>query len=174
LLDSDMGIWHLKITPKTGGDPLLNAEYCRADVSALNLLRQRLVVRRVEADGVDINITRDKNGDIPVLQNFIQSAPATAATTQKTAGKSRDESLSLDPPLKIDALRLSRVHTHLRDDSVNPPIDATLDTTIRLSDLGSDIRPTKFSMDLESAPFLDAMRIEGEGKARGQSLEATL
>ncbi len=172
LIDSDMGVWHLKITPKSGGDPLLDAEYCRADVSALNLLRGRLVVRRVEADGVDINVGRNEKGEFPALQSFLQSPHTAAATTQKTAATSNNQSLSLDSPLKIDALRLNHVRTRLRDRSVKPPTDATLETTIRLSDLGSDIRPTKFLMDLASNPFLDAMRIEGEGTSHGQSLQA--
>src|SRR5687768_17865748 len=50
MLGGDVGLWHLRVAPKDGGEPLLTAEYVRADVSALNLLRGRLVVRRVEAD----------------------------------------------------------------------------------------------------------------------------
>ncbi len=105
LIDSDMGIWHLKITPKSGGDPLLSAEYCRADVSALNLLRGRLVIRRVEADGVEINVGRNEKGEFPALQSFLQSPHTAAATTQKTVAPSQEESLSLDSPLKIGNLR---------------------------------------------------------------------
>ena len=45
-LGGDVGLSHLTLTPNTGGEPVLDMEYCRADVSALNLLRGRLVVRR--------------------------------------------------------------------------------------------------------------------------------
>src|SRR6476620_1626475 len=59
LLSSDVGIWHLSLTPKDGGPRIAHAEYCRADVSPLRLLRGELLVHRVEADEFDFNVERE-------------------------------------------------------------------------------------------------------------------
>src|SRR5436309_214582 len=56
LLSSDVGIWHLSLKPKDGGPAIAQGEYCRADVSPLNLLRGRLLVHRVEADEFELNV----------------------------------------------------------------------------------------------------------------------
>ena len=50
MLGGDVGLTHFTLTRKSGGEPILDMEYCRADVSALNLLRGKLVMRWVEAD----------------------------------------------------------------------------------------------------------------------------
>src|SRR5690348_11731093 len=42
LISGNVGVWHLVLTPKSGGAPLLAADYLRGDVSAINLLRGKL------------------------------------------------------------------------------------------------------------------------------------
>jgi hypothetical protein len=165
LLDGDVGLSHLKITPKAGGESIIDLEYCRGDVSALNLLRGKLVVRRAEVDGVDMHVEREPDGTIPLLKRFV--APEIKRTEARE--------LTIDPPLRIDALRLNRVRAKWRDKSVQPAIETVADLTMRLSDLGSPTRATKFLLDITSPPLLDSVRIEGEGNAGvGQPLDAKL
>jgi hypothetical protein len=176
LLAGDVGIWNFTLAPLAGGEPVLSTEYARADISALNLLRGRLVVRRVEADGVNVLIDRDANGEIPLLKQFISSTAtnSTPPPPQPSSDRTLPTAIALDPPLRIDALRVSRARAHLRDRSVTPAVDTTLELTARLSDLGSQVRPTRFLLDITSPPLLDSLRVEGEGTARGQALAATL
>jgi hypothetical protein len=61
----DIGIWHLVLRPAEGGEPLLQADYCRAAISTWDLLRGRLVVRRLEAEGIDLVVERTANGEVP-------------------------------------------------------------------------------------------------------------
>src|SRR5690554_3801693 len=48
LLGGDAGLWFVKVTPKSGGVPLLSADYVRGNISPLQLLAGNLVVWRVE------------------------------------------------------------------------------------------------------------------------------
>ena len=167
LLGSDVGLYHLKLTPKAGGDALVDLEYCRADVSALDLLRGKLLARRVEADGATMRIEREADGSIPALQKLL----AGGATTKPTEPF---QLTSLDSPLQLDALRLNHIRTQWRDRSVTPPVETELEMTMRISDLGSADRPTRFLLDMTSPPLLDSLRVEGKGTARGQAMDATL
>src|SRR5947209_8553457 len=38
LVDGDVGLWHLKVSPLEGGEPIAQTEYCRADISTWDLL----------------------------------------------------------------------------------------------------------------------------------------
>ena len=53
LLAGDVGLFDLTIRPKSGGAPLMTAEYTHGDVSTLNLLRGKLVVNRAAFSPVD-------------------------------------------------------------------------------------------------------------------------
>src|SRR5688572_1425780 len=121
VLGGDVGLWHLRVAPKDGGEPLLTADYVRGDVSALNLLRGRLVVRRVEADGVDALAQREADGSIPILEKLLSGPPAPPSDAPMD--------VSLDPPLQVDALRLSRVRARWIDKAVQPPVDARVEVT---------------------------------------------
>jgi hypothetical protein len=68
ILGADAELWHLVVAPKEGGEPFFHSEYCRADVSVLALFRGRLVVRRLEADGVDVLVERP-DGSLPLLKH---------------------------------------------------------------------------------------------------------
>src|SRR4051812_21222476 len=89
LISGNIGIWRLTLTPKSGGDPLLAADYLRADISAANLLRGKLVVYHVEGDGIDAFVERDEHGEFPLLKQFL-AAPSTAAPTKTAAAAPAD------------------------------------------------------------------------------------
>jgi len=169
LISGNVGMWHLTLTPKSGGVPLLAAGYLRGDVSALNLLRGRLVVYHVEGDGIDVAIDRDEKGEVPILKQFLAAAPQPG-----NSAFTMPNDINLDPPFRIDSFRGNRVRAHLRDRSVTPPLDTVLEVNIRLADFGSQKRPTQFDLDATAQPLLDMLRVEGEGTARGKSIDATM
>lgn len=173
LISGSVGMWHLNFTPKNKpGEPVISTEYCRADVSALNLLRGKLVVYRVEADGVEVLVDRNENGEIELLKTLLGNP--TPAKTETASGSFMPKEIDFDPPLRVDSLRVNQARTHFRDRSVTPAVDTVLDLSVRLSDFGSQKRPMRFSLDMTSPPLLDAIRVEGEGTARGQSIDALM
>ena len=176
LFSGDAGIWGLEFKPKEGGAPILSTDYCGGNVSVLNLFRGKLNVWRVEADGVEVNIDRNADGHIPLLDRFVSATAAnkTAATPAAAPSSSSTSPVDLASPLHIDALRLSHIHVHIHDRGVTPEIDSELAMDLRLSDLGSPTNPAKFEMNLSADPFLDTMRITGEGKSGGKNLDAKL
>jgi hypothetical protein len=171
-LGTDVGLWHVTFTPLEGGDPVISSNYCRANISTLNLLRGRLVVRRLEADTVNLLLDRHADGSIPLVQKLVGGATEEELASIESALE-RDI-INLTSPLQIEAFRLNRVRARVRDQSVSPPLDSTFDLNVRLDDLASDVRPTKFQIELSSDDLLDVMRIEGEGRAHKQNLDANV
>jgi hypothetical protein len=173
MLSGDAGLWHLTFTPKGDREPIFSSEYIFGDISTLNLLRGRLAVWRVEADGVNILIDRNADGSIPILKMLTAKAStATPVNAPPTSQPARP--IDLAAPLRIDALRLTHVKAHVRDQSVSPPLDATFTLNLRLSNLGSTSSPVHFAVDMDADPIIDAMHIEGDGHGDAKSLEATL
>jgi hypothetical protein len=173
LTNGDANMWGLKILPKDGGDPILATDYCHGNVSVLNLLRGRLDVWRVEADGVDINLNRQPDGTIPLLDKLMRGEPI--SPTQPAAPTNTSPSttgIDLTPPLKLDAFRLTHVRVHFHDAAMTPPMDTVLAMDLRLSDLGSNSTPAKFELTLSCDPILDSLHVEGEGHSGGKILEA--
>src|SRR4030042_3333615 len=60
LLTGDAELWHLALASTDTNTPLTDVEYCRAKGSLLTLLTRRLVVPRVEIDGMDVSVTRSR------------------------------------------------------------------------------------------------------------------
>ena len=177
LLGGDAGLWHVTIAPKGGGEPLLKADYLRGDLSTLALLRGRLHVMRLEADGVQVSVERTADGRIPVLEKLLAggtSAPgATGAPAPKEKEAKGDEAIAFDAPLRIDAVRLQKVRATIRDQAVSPALNATLAMDMRLSDLSSPLRPMHYEIDVWCDPGLDSMHLSGEGRAAGRDLDLT-
>jgi hypothetical protein len=173
MLSGDAGLWNLTFTPKGGTEPIFQSEYVRGDISTLNLLRGKLAVWRVEADGVNILVDRNPDGTIPLLKLLpTRAASGTPSTT--AAPTSQPTPIDLAPPLRIDALRFTHIRARIHDQSVSPPLDATFTLDLRLSNLGWDNTPVHFGVDLDADPILDAMHVEGEGNAGAKSLDAKL
>ncbi|MDB5334157.1 MAG: hypothetical protein JWP03_5308, partial [Phycisphaerales bacterium] len=172
LFNGDVGLWHVRVTPAGGGEPILQAEYCRGDVSPLQLLRGRLVAERIEADGVELVVRRNADGTIPLLQTLL-AGQKPQATPAGSATKAPPQAVDLSPPVAIDALRLTHVRAHLNDRSVSPALQTDVDLNIGLWDLASPVRPTRFTMDVFADALLDSFQVEGQGTSDGKVLDAT-
>jgi hypothetical protein len=179
-LGGDAGLWHLTFTPLSGGNPIFIGEYVRADISTLDLFRGELDVWRVEADGVTVNVDRNADGSIPLLKLLgTAAAPSSASSPSATpsspvASAAPAKPINLAPPLRIDALRLTHIRTHIHDAAVPQPFDADLTLNFRLTDLGYFDRPLHYAIDLDAGPILDALHVEGDAKANEKSVDATL
>ena len=79
LLTGDAELWHLVLAPTDGGEPFVDAEYTRADIAVSALFTGRLVIRRLEVDGVDVALTRDADGKIDLLERVMAGEPFTRA-----------------------------------------------------------------------------------------------
>ena len=177
LFSSDAGLWHVNVTQH--GQPVANVDYCRADISILNLFRGRLVVQRLEADGVNLTVQRNADGGIPLLKGLLMAGPQPGAAPPPKTTNGKPTPIDLRPPVAIDALRLTHVKTHLIDKAVSPALDTEVQMNLRLSDLASPERPVKFSMELlpsaKNSPLLDSVVVEAENKkvSDSKSLDAT-
>ena len=177
LLTGDAELWHLVLKPTEKDNPLAHVKYCRAEVSLTTLLARRLVVPRIEVDGMDVNIIRATDGTFPQLQHVLKALEAKKSGTIETNTQTKVEpaihgEIDLTPPIKLDALRLQHVQVNFRDESVSPAIESRLDMNVRLSDLGSAKRQTRFQIMLSSPPVLDQFVVEGTGSSLGMDLLA--
>ncbi len=177
VLGGDVGLWHLTVNPKTAngaaidGGPLVHAEYVRGNIAPLKLLVGKLEVWRVEADGVELNVERTADGRIPALEKLLAARPAPAPAAKPAAGPTQ---IDLTPPLRVDALRLQHVRARVRDRAVSPPFDGLVLVNLRVSDVGSTLRPARFELDVSSDPILDSLAVEGEGRSGGAALDARM
>jgi hypothetical protein len=173
LTGGNAAMWGFQLLPQEGGDPVLRADYLQGNISVVALFRGRLLVYRAAADGVDATFEREADGHIPLMDRFASSGtsapPPKAPSTANVSAP-----LDLQPPLRIDALRLEHVRVRVRDLCVNPPIDAGLSLDFRLSNLGTPQEPTHFELDFSSDPMLDALLIEGRADGDAKQLTANL
>jgi hypothetical protein len=165
---ADVGFSNINVTPTSGGPALLNAEYIRGHISITELLKGKLHVYRAEADGVDLNLARTKDGRLPMLEQILGSQPAKPPPATKP-----EQQLDFTSPLKVDAFRLQHVRANLRDDSIVPPLQAMLAMDVRVSHLGEMNRPILFEANIWSDPALDLLRVTGQGRADGRNIDAT-
>jgi hypothetical protein len=179
LFTGDAELWHLELKPSENEEFLAHVEYCRADVSMTTLLARRLVVRRIEIDGMDVNVTRAKDGTFPQFQHLLnrletKKSGKVTADTEITATPATPSEIDLTPPFKMDALRLQHVHVNFRDESLSPALESRLDMNVRLSDLGSEKRKTRFQVIISSPPVLNQLVVEGAGSSLGMDLLADM
>lgn len=169
LLGGDVGLWNLRFTPKSGGDPILTIGYCRGAVATLGLLQGRLDVQRAEAEDATVIVERMPDGSIPLLERFLPKPDPTAApaTTQPT-------DIPLESPLSIDTLRLQRAEARLIDRAVAPTTDVRFYLNLILTNIGKDDVPTAFSIQLNSPEVLGALYVDGSATARNQLVNADL
>ncbi len=189
LLSIDLELWHLVLAEQDAvGTPDVRVEYLRADVGVLALLTGRLVVQRIEADGLDVSLVRGADGEITLLQHIAAAsaartgspttdtdAPADAAPgTEVERDPGEAAPLDLHSPIAIDALRLQHIDLRWRDESVSPPFEARLRTNLRLSDLSSEDRSARLDLSILAAPLLDVLNVEGRASTRDGVLDLDL
>lgn len=176
ILGADAEVWHLVVGPAEGGEPYVDVEYCRVDVAVWELLHGRIVVRRIEADGVDVRIDRREDGSIPLLQHLARQKDADEPPPAPATGEPDKPpgDLDLSTPVRVDALRLQHVHFDVHDRSVQPPLDTRLNLNVRVSSLGVKDRPVRFQVDLFSHLTLDRLHVEGLLSGAGNEREVDL
>ena len=160
LLGGNVGLWGLKVTPKSGGEPVFRAGYIRGYISTIELLKGRLLVRRAEADGIDLALEHRADGHIPLL-DMLLAATASPATPRPVQPGTR----TLISPRHFKSRRSgsSMSARAFADAAVTPGLQATVSMDVRVSDLGSKLQPARFDVDIWSDQVLDSMRISGEG-----------
>ncbi len=91
-----------RFKPSENEEFIAHVEYCRADVSMTTLLARRLVVRRIEIDGMDVNVTRAKDGTFPQFQHLLnilemKKSGKVTADTEITATPATPSEIDLTP-----------------------------------------------------------------------------
>lgn len=169
ILTGDAELWHLVITPVGEDTPITDLEYCRADISLWTLLRGHLVIPRLEVDGLDVTVHRRADGSWVGWEGLADIVTHKPAKQAKSKDPNQPLLFNLQPPLRLDALRLQHVEVSYLDEMVSPPIKTRLDLNLRLSDLGSMWRRTRFSLSVLTEGVLDRFMLEGS--ARGNASE---
>jgi hypothetical protein len=167
LLGGCVELWHLRLhrDGEDGGEPLAHVEYATVDLDVSALLLGRLRLHRAEVDGLDLVIERDAEGRF--------AWPSAASTTEPEPAQSAAEPAPIDlrPPIEIAALRAQHVRVRFRDASVQPVFEATIDASLRVSDLGAAEGGTRAELAVFSPELVDALRIEARGGSMVQTLQ---
>jgi uncharacterized protein involved in outer membrane biogenesis len=169
LLGGDVGLWGLRLVPKSGGEPVLSVGYCRAAIAPLALLRGQLRVRRVEAEGTTLSIERMADGRIPLIESIIGARVATMKPGEAGADTG---ATSLDPPLVIDTARLQQAALRFRDRSMTPTADFQFSLNALITGVAAGGPPAVFEIQLHSPETLDAVYLSGWATSRDNVLDA--
>lgn len=168
ILGTDAGLWHLKVSPKEGGKELASIDYVRVKVATWALLTGNLHLRRAEAEGVTLELHRTADGRLPLLDRVLEALPEAKNKEKKKS------SLSLAPPLQVDAMRLTNLKVVFFDEMANPSIKSDVNVNLTLTDLDSPVRPTRFDLELRAEPILDFLHIQGTAQTSDEELKADL
>jgi len=183
ILTGNVELWHLDARTAGDGDPIAAMEYCRADVDLSALLGGRIVLRRVEIDGLDVRLHRNAAGEFEIAQGFAgeetddtdaHDAVENAVDEPPAEEPEEREPIDFTLPVEVKALRLQHAHIHVRDESVSPLFDERLDLNLRVSSIGSEGRLSRFELVLSAPKLLDRFVLEGTGSARGKEAAADL
>jgi hypothetical protein len=174
LLGGEAGLWKVNVLPRSGGEPLLHAEYVHGNLSIWQLLKGNLQVWRAEADGVDMLVERTADGRIPLLEHFASGASSSeppAPQPQDTPPP--DKVVEFKPPISVEAIRLNKVRVRLRDKFVQPAVEGDLIADIRVTDIGVHNPPLHFAIDVWSDRLMDLLRVEGQAQSTGPTITAS-
>ena len=170
LADGNLNLYNLTIRPREGGEPIAHADYIFGNIAPLQLLRGRLYVYRAEVDGIDINVDRNADGGIPLLERFAPASAKSAATSPASVPKRVD----LTSPLKVEAFRLEHLNAHIHDLHVTPAMDTNVLLAVRVSDLGVAGKPTTFEVSVAADQLLDDLSLKGHAKLDANALDAQM
>jgi hypothetical protein len=171
LLGCDAELWHLVVADEKGGDPYVDAEYCRADLAVLALFTGKLVVRRVEVDGLDVAIDRDQDGNFRCSRTSLRRRRRSRSRRSRRIRASRSTSPRRS---RSTPVRLQKVNVRYRDASVTPPLDHAPDGEPERLRHRLEKRPARLEVEMSAPPVLDVMRVEGQVTSRAQNLSADL
>jgi hypothetical protein len=166
LIGTQAGIWDVVLRPKDGSGEILRNEYAFANISSLALFKLKLVAYRLEADGVSVNVVRNEDGSVPLID---QLNAAFASSTPKPSKPLRFES-----PLTVEAVRLHHVKVDVTDRSVSPPFHDTLTMDLRVSDLGGAGGPVTLDVEVFTKSMLQALRVQGDATLAGDAMNASV
>ena len=151
--------------PPVDGSGLVHVEFLVADVDMSALLFGRLRIQRLEIDGVDLRIERNKQGQIDWMHAFAGEGSSNA-TKGKNTGENEFAGLldalpeNLDFPIEVSAARLQHLRLTFIDQATELQV-LTTEMQLRLSDLGHDRRDGRFSFNASSSGLLDRFHVEG-------------
>lgn len=168
----DVGLWGLRFSPIEGGPPVIQTEYCRGSLSVLALFTGRLKVDRAEAEEAVLRLDRLPDGSIPLLQRILGPPQSTSPALPSAANSILPH--SLDPPLKIDVLRLQSARVQVKDLAISPTTDVSLVVDLLVTDVGSLDKNTRLQMQVHSPEMLTALYVDATGASRNNQLDADL
>ncbi len=183
LTTGELSLWHLEVRGEDdqddeAGSPPIELEYLIVDLDVAALFGGQIRVRRVEIDGLDVRARLRADGTIDLQELFAGTDEET--TTPEPEPEPPAEEAAIDPslPLLVDAIRLQRIHAHLIDESVTPPVTRRIDVDVRISDLGSHERPCRIQTQVTSLDVIDLAAFDarvvptGTPEAAGLEVEA--
>jgi len=176
LTGADVELAHIELVPSLGQGPRVHVEYARVDLAVLSLAFGEIVLRRVELDGLDANLERDRRGELVLPDWDFGEASDDADQPPQDEHTQPGWVLPfvLPPNLQLDAVRAQQVQFTYTDNFLDPPLTTRLDLDLRLSDLGAADRPTRLSLLLASTGLLDRLSLEVTGRLSETRLDAEL
>ena len=162
VLTGEVELWHLTLKDKFAGEAaeeVVHVEYVTLDVDMASLFSGRPRIARVEADGLDLRIERDSEGNIHWAQSGSDAEPGTIEAEVEELGEANRERLNLALPFELAALRVQEVRVDYLDRSVEPPLHTQLELGVRVSDLGSEARSARAEIRMSATEILDALSI---------------
>lgn len=172
LLTGDVELWHLLLQPLEDDHEIVHVEYVRADLSMWDLFAGNLVVRRLEVDGLDVDLERTATGELRWLKR-----PATTELEADAPGSAPPEATgppALPPRIEVNALRLQHLRVRLKDDFLSSPQTLQLDGSLRISNLMSAQRPTRITAEFATQPNPLWIALEGTAQFGEQEITTDL
>jgi hypothetical protein len=178
------------------GELHVGLDYLQADLSALALLTGGIHVKRLEVEGLELHVHRDREGKLVLAERFASAASASGAvedsqegsivseqspdTDQETSEEAEAvppaeiEPIDLRLPIRIDELQVAQMRLRVHDESVQPAIDTWVDAHVRVNDLGHPERAAQLSVLISGDQLVDRFSIEGHLDGKENELLAEL
>ncbi len=178
ILDGRLEVWRLdaRVRQESGEPvPLLTAQTLVLDLDTTKLLKGRIVVRRFDLAGVQVDLSRGKDGNWnldPLLASL--SAGKTDESAPQPSVVKQPGPISLDSPLEIIAAHIQALTIRLHDEQQDPPTDVSLTLTLTAADIGSEEEDAELDLVATSPQVLDLFRVQGSGRSGGTSADAKL
>lgn len=154
-----------KPAAKSEPETLAVIDYADFDMELLPLLAGKLRIRRLEIDGMQVDLERDPDGTWNLERHLGAAAPPETSRSEPAApaeAKVEIRSVDLAPPASIEALRLQDVWIHLVDHTFADPIARDLHVDAGITDFYSADRRMRFSATLTGDRVLDGAHVEGD------------